>query len=105
MDAFTAVAGSGPAYVFALAEAMIEAAVKAGIPRAQAEGMVTGTISGAAELLRQSGAPAGELRERVTSPGGTTAAALEVLRREDWAGVMTRAVLAARDRGIELGRD
>jgi pyrroline-5-carboxylate reductase len=79
MDAVTAVSGSGPAYVFLLAEAMAEAGVKAGLPAEMAMTLARGTVAGSGELLRRSSEPAAQLRVNVTSPGGTTAEALKVL--------------------------
>ncbi len=103
LDAVTAVSGSGPAYVFLLAECLEEAAVAAGLDRDLARQLARETVSGAGELLRQSGAPASRLRENVTSPGGTTAAALEVLMGSDGLQtLLTRAVKAATDRSREL---
>jgi len=103
MDAVTAVSGSGPAYVFLLAEAMAQAGEAAGLPRALAEKLARETVSGSGELLRQSPLPASTLRQNVTSPGGTTAAALEVLMgNEGVPPLMTKAVAAAARRGKEL---
>lgn len=103
MDAFTAVAGSGPAYVFALAEGMVRGAVEAGFDRELALRIVRGTVAGAGELLARAPESPGALREAVTSKGGTTAAALEVFSSADLVGTVARAILAARDRGRELG--
>jgi pyrroline-5-carboxylate reductase len=103
MDAVTAVSGSGPAYVFLLAEAMAQAGIAAGLPAALAERLARETVAGSGELLHRSDAPAAILRQNVTSPGGTTAAALEVLMGQDGVGpVMTKAVAAATRRGKEL---
>jgi pyrroline-5-carboxylate reductase len=103
MDAVTAVSGSGPAYVFLLAEAMAQAGVAAGLPRALAEKLARETVAGSGELLRRLAEPAATLRQNVTSPGGTTAAALEVLMgRDGLEPLMTRAVAAATRRGREL---
>lgn len=103
MDAVTAVSGSGPAYVFLLAEALARAAVKSGLPPDLAEKLARETISGSGELLRRGAADAASLRENVTSPGGTTAAALAILMgREGLVSLMTRAVAAATDRSREL---
>lgn len=105
IDAVTAVSGSGPAYVFLLAEALADAGVAAGLDAATAKRLATATVSGAGELLHQSKADPATLRQNVTSPGGTTAAALGVLMR-DGSGLkelMTEAVLAAEKRGRELG--
>ncbi|MCC6676342.1 MAG: pyrroline-5-carboxylate reductase [Phycisphaerales bacterium] len=104
MDAFTAVAGSGPAYVFYLAEAMVSAAESLGFDNETAMRMVRETIAGAGALLAESADGPAELRAAVTSRGGTTAAALAVL---DGAGVrvqLERAIAAARDRGAELAK-
>jgi pyrroline-5-carboxylate reductase len=83
MDAVTAVSGSGPAYVFLLAEAMAQAGTAAGLPAALAEKLARETVAGSGELLHRSPEPAATLRQNVTSPGGTTAAALEVLMGND----------------------
>ncbi|CAG0949551.1 pyrroline-5-carboxylate reductase [Phycisphaerales bacterium] len=102
MDAFTALAGSGPGYVFFLAEAMQEAAVKMGFDPATALDVVRETVAGAAALLAESFVDPAGLRDAVTSKGGTTAAAMSVLHD---AGVMqawVRAIVAARDRGREI---
>jgi pyrroline-5-carboxylate reductase len=103
MDAVTAVSGSGPAYVFLLAEALAAAGIAAGLPAPLAEKLARETVSGSGELLHRSALPAATLRENVTSPGGTTAAALEVLMG---AGGMTRllqkAVAAATERSRKL---
>lgn len=101
-DAVTAVSGSGPAYVFYLAEAMIEAGVHAGLPRDVATELTVQTIYGAATLLRDGADSATELRERVTSPGGTTAAGLRVLDAAAVRAAVLAAVEAARDRSQEL---
>jgi len=102
MDAFTAIAGSGPAYLFYLAEAMVNAAIATGMMPEQAASIVRQTLLGAADLLSRSPDAPGVFRAAVTSKGGTTAAAVAVL--ED-AGVMQTieaAIIAARDRGREL---
>lgn len=106
IDAVTAVSGSGPAYVFLLAEALAEAGVAAGLAPETAKRLACATVSGAGELLHQSKTDPATLRQNVTSPGGTTAAALGVLMR-DGSGLkelMTEAVLAAQKRGRELGQ-
>jgi pyrroline-5-carboxylate reductase len=103
MDAVTAVSGSGPAYVFLLAEAMAKAGMAAGLPEALADKLARETIAGSGELLRRSPEAAATLRANVTSPGGTTAAALEVLTATDGLeALMMRAVAAATRRGREL---
>jgi len=103
IDAVTAVSGSGPAYVFLLAETLAEAGAAAGLPRALAEKLARATVAGAGELLYRSSESAATLRENVTSPAGTTFAALQVLRAADgMPGLMTRAVAAAAARSREL---
>ena len=105
MDAVTAVSGSGPAYVFLLAEALAAAGEAAGLPAELAQRLARATVSGSGELLHQSPAPASQLREAVTSPGGTTRAALDVLMAPDgMTGLMTRAVAAAAKRSKELAQ-
>ena len=104
MDAVTAVSGSGPAYVFLLIECLAEAGVEAGLAPDLAEQLARATVAGAGELARLSEQPAAQLRRNVTSPGGTTQAALEVLMAADGLqGLLTRAVAAAKRRGRELG--
>lgn len=103
IDAATAVSGSGPAYVFYLIECLAHAGVSAGLPRDLAMRLAEATVSGAGELARQSDEPAEQLRKNVTSPGGTTQAALDVLMAEDGlAPLMRRAVAAAAARSREL---
>lgn len=103
IDAVTGVSGSGPAYVFHLVECMAAAGVAAGLPKALADTLARQTIVGAGELLDQSSDDAATLRQNVTSPGGTTAAALEILRTSgDMELLLTRAVAAATDRSKEL---
>jgi pyrroline-5-carboxylate reductase len=103
MDAVTAVSGSGPAYVFLLAEALARAGVAAGLPAALAEKLARETVAGSGELMHRSTLAAAALRQNVTSPGGTTAAALDVLMAKDGlAALMTRAIAAATRRGREL---
>lgn len=103
MDAVTALSGSGPAYVFLLAEAMTEAGIAAGLPATLAARLARETVAGAGELLHRSDIHAGTLRQNVTSPGGTTAAALEILMGPGgFQEILTRAVAAATRRGREL---
>jgi pyrroline-5-carboxylate reductase len=104
MDAVTAVSGSGPAYVFLLAEALAAAGVKQGLDPALAARLARATVSGAGELLRQSTDTAEQLRWNVTSPGGTTAAALSILMRDKngLPALMDEAIAAATKRGREL---
>lgn len=103
MDAVTAVSGSGPAYVFLLIETLAAAGEKAGLPPDLALRLARDTVAGAGELARQSSESPGKLRENVTSPGGTTRAALDVLMASDGlAALLDRAVGAAAVRSREL---
>jgi pyrroline-5-carboxylate reductase len=103
MDAVTAVSGSGPAYVFLLAEALAKAGAAAGLPEALAAKLARETVSGAGEMLHRSQAAASTLRENVTSPGGTMAAALGILMAADGLDpLMRKAVQAAAARSREL---
>lgn len=104
MDAVTAVSGSGPAYVFLLAEAMAAAGVGVGLPADLAARLARATVAGAGELLRQSPESAEQLRRNVTSPGGTTAAALAVLMAEGrgMGDLLAEGIAAATRRGREL---
>ncbi|MCW5682082.1 MAG: pyrroline-5-carboxylate reductase [Xanthobacteraceae bacterium] len=103
MDAATAVSGSGPAYVFLLAETLARAGEKAGLPKELAAKLARETVSGAGELLYRSDLPASKLRENVTSPNGTTAAALKILMGEGgFDKLLEEAVAAATKRGKEL---
>lgn len=104
MHAATAVCGSGPAYVFAFAEAMEQGALAVGLPGIHARRMVIQTLLGAARMLAESEASPEELRAAVTSRGGTTEAALRALAEGGFAESVITAVAAARDRGRELGR-
>ena len=104
LDMATAVGGSGPAYAFLFIEAMIEGAVAVGLTRAQAEEMVLQTVYGAAAYARESGRPAAELRAMVTSPAGTTAAALSELERAAFRSAIGAAIEAAFRRAQELGQ-
>ena len=101
-DAVTAVSGSGPAYLFALAEAMLDGARAVGLPDDAARTAVVQTLLGAARLLEQSGEDPASLRAKVTSPNGTTAAAVGVLEARDMGGSIVAAIEAARDRSREL---
>jgi pyrroline-5-carboxylate reductase len=105
MDAVTAVSGSGPAYIFLLAEELARAGVEAGLPQELATKLARETVAGSAELLHRSDAPSATLRQNVTSPGGTTAAALEVLMGPDgMQSLLIRAVAAAAKRSKELAK-
>lgn len=101
-DAATALSGSGPAYFFYLVEAMVDAGILLGMPRAAALDMVTQSIVGAAVMLRDSGEHPVILREAVTSPGGTTIAAIAELERHSVRAAFLAAIEAARDRGRAL---
>jgi len=105
MDAVTAVSGSGPAYVFLMAEALAEAGRAQGLDQATADRLARATISGAGALLSADARAVSELRKEVTSPGGTTEAALRVLMAQDGlSDLMRRAIEAATNRGKELGK-
>jgi pyrroline-5-carboxylate reductase len=105
MDAVTAVSGSGPAYIFLLAEELARAGVEAGLPLGLATKLARETVAGSGELLHRSEAASATLRQNVTSPGGTTAAALEVLMGPDgMQSLLTRAVAAATRRSKELAK-
>jgi len=103
LDAVTGLAGSGPAYLFMVAEALIDAGVLAGLARPTAEALVTQLFLGSAAMLSQRGNPA-VLRAQVTSPGGTTAAGLKVLEDHALRAALQSAVVAATERSRELGR-
>jgi pyrroline-5-carboxylate reductase len=105
MDAVTALSGSGPAYVFRMAEALIAAGVEIGLPRETATTLAIQTIYGAGKLLSESHDAPETLRQKVTSPGGTTAAGLAQLEAHDFAGALRACLQAAHARGVELGRD
>jgi pyrroline-5-carboxylate reductase len=103
LDAVTAVSGSGPAYVFLLAECMARAGCAAGLPPQLAKRLANATVAGAGELLHRSGGDPATLRQNVTSPGGTTAAALDVLMREHGLEhLLTEAIAAATRRSRQL---
>ena len=101
-DAVTAISGSGPAYIFFVVEAMIEAGVHLGLPRTTATDLVVQTLYGSATMLRETGEHPTVLRERVTSPGGTTAAAIRELEDHKVRAAFITAMEAARDRSIKL---
>lgn len=104
LDAVTALSGSGPAYVFLIAEALVDAGVLAGLPRATAETLTRETLLGASTLLAEGETPEA-LRAAVTSPGGTTAAGLHVLEQRGVRGAILDAVRAAATRSRELGEE
>ena len=102
MDAVTAVSGSGPAYVFLLAEAMEAAGIAQGLPAQAARTLTLQTILGAARMLTEAGEPPAELRRRVTSPNGTTQAAIETFQAGGFEALTAQAIAAAARRGGEL---
>jgi len=102
MDTVTALSGSGPAYFFLLVEALEDAAVAQGLPRDIARALVTQTCLGAGRMLREEGEAPAVLRQRVTSPNGTTQAAVESFEANDLRSIIARAVAAATKRGQEL---
>jgi pyrroline-5-carboxylate reductase len=104
MDSVTAVSGTGPAYVFLLAEALIKAAQREGLTKEQAFALVYQTFAGASRLLAHDPADPAELRARVTSPNGTTHAAVTFLQGREWVETFLEGVSAARARSEELGR-
>jgi pyrroline-5-carboxylate reductase len=104
LDAVTALSGSGPAYFFYLVDAMIEAGVLLGVPRPLATELMVQTALGSARMLRETSEHPALLREAVTSPAGTTAAALRELDRRAVRAAILDALAAARDRSVELGR-
>ncbi|MHB8496918.1 MAG: pyrroline-5-carboxylate reductase [Acidimicrobiales bacterium] len=104
LDAVTAVSGSGPAYVFLMAEALIDAGITAGLSRDVSRRLVVGTLLGSARLLDEAGSDPATLRASVTSPGGTTAAAVRVLELKAVRSALIEAVAAAAERSRQLGR-
>ena len=102
-DAVTAVSGSGPAYFFAFIEAMVKSGIELGLSESEATKLSIATIKGAAVMLEESGKSATTLRENVTSPNGTTAAALREFKERGLDEMVVAAMKAARDRSLELG--
>jgi pyrroline-5-carboxylate reductase len=105
MDAVTALSGSGPAYVFYFAEALIAAGKSLGLPAGVSHILAINTLRGAASMLALKDGDPADLRKKVTSPGGTTAAALDVFREGDLFGLVEKALAAAEKRGEELGKN
>jgi len=104
LDAVTGVSGSGPAYLFLVAEALIEAGVTAGLSRDVSKELVVGTLLGSARLLAETGEEPSVLRASVTSPGGTTAAAVRTLEFKAVRSAFVEAVAAATERSRQMGR-
>ena len=102
LDAVTALSGSGPAYVFYLLEAMLAAAEEFGLEKETARSLALQTVEGAARLMKDTGESAKNLRERVTSKGGTTEAAIHTLNEENVKGAVLKAIKAAYERSVEL---
>ncbi|WP_188942928.1 pyrroline-5-carboxylate reductase [Virgibacillus salexigens] len=105
MHIVTGISGSGPAYIYYLVEAMEAAAISSGLDKDTAKSLIAQTILGAGEMLQQSEDTAAALREKITSPAGTTQAGIESLKRNDFQKIIMECVEAARDRSIELGNE
>ncbi|MBD1904680.1 pyrroline-5-carboxylate reductase [Funiculus sociatus GB2-A5] len=104
MDAVTGLSGSGPGYVAIMVEALTDGGVAAGLPRAIASSLALQTVLGTAQLLHESGLHPAELKDRVTSPGGTTIAGIAQLERSGFRSALIEAVVAASRRSQELGK-
>jgi len=105
IDMSTAVSGSGPAYVFTVIESLIDGAVQIGLPHKLAREMVLQTVSGATHMVQKSGKHPAELRNLITSPGGTTAQGLLQLEEGGLRALMARAIIAAYEKAKDLGRE
>ena len=105
LDMATAVSGSGPAYVFAFMEAIVDAATSLGLPLDLAQTLTVETVLGSSLLARNNSQQLDQLREMVTSPGGTTAAALLKLEEGEFRSVIGKAVIAAHEKALSLGKD
>lgn len=104
MHAITSISGSGPAYFYYLVEAMVEAASELGLSRDVAKELIIQTVIGAGEMLRNTGETASDLREKITSPAGTTEAGIEALNSYNFSEAVKSCVKKAHDRSIELGK-
>ena len=104
MDAVTAISGSGPAYFFFLTEQMIQAGVDMGLSADEARTLAIQTAAGAAKMMSESSDPPEEHRRRVTTPNGTTHAAIRHMEEQDWPGITKDAMKAAAQRSAEMGR-
>ena len=105
IDAVTALSGSGPAYVFLFLESLIEGAIELGLTTEQARTLALATLTGSTKLAAESVEPASVLRERVTSKGGTTAAALDVFKNRNFTEIVKKAMCAADQRAAELSKE
>jgi len=104
LNAITAVSGSGPAYVFYLMEGMIQGGIDVGLSAEESKKFVSQTLIGAAKMAAITNEPCQELRKKVTSPNGTTQAAIEVMQKSDWVQVVANAVKRATERAVELSK-
>jgi pyrroline-5-carboxylate reductase len=104
LDMATALSGSGPAYIFLFMEALVDAGVHMGFPRRVAETLVTQTILGSVSYYKKNGIHLAQLRNQVTSPGGTSAAAIYYLEKAGFRTAISRAIWAAYERSLELGK-